>query len=230
MIEIADINGVRYAGFPNDHLFKEIKGGNDFVDHFLKDVIAKYVHQDSVCVDVGANLGYVSLYLAARAKKVIALEPQPVVFMQLCANLFLNSRFNVTPHRLAAHSTPCMLDFAGYQSGWVGATSFDDYTKIGSIGSISLSACHDGEMQAVRLDDLIDEKVDFIKVDAQGADIDVILGAEALLEKYHPVVVFEYEDDLSQANYHRTIADLTPLLERLGYKTTEIFPGNYLLT
>ena len=89
--------GTRFIGFPNDHLFSEIKSGNSFTDGFLKGVIEKYVKPDSVCVDVGANLGYVSLYLAQRCKRVLAFEPQPVVFLQLCANLFLNQQFNVTP-------------------------------------------------------------------------------------------------------------------------------------
>jgi len=231
MIEIITTSeGTKYAGFPNDHLFKEIARGNLFVDDFLKGVIAEHVKPDSVCLDVGANLGYVSLYLAKRCKKVISFEPQPNVFLQLCANLFLNETWNVTPHPLAAHSKFCRMDFASYQSGWVGESAWHDYGRINSIGSVSLSDNSDGKMRAVRLDEFITEPVNFIKVDAQGADVDVILGCEGLMEKYRPIIVFEYEDDLSRENYHRELNDLFPFLTKHHYSINRLYEGNYILS
>lgn len=217
----------RFAGFPRDHLFSLIKQGRDFEDAFLKPVIEQYVTKDSVCVDVGANLGYVSVYLAKRAAKVIALEPQPVVYLQLCANLFLNECFNVTPIQCGAFSSSTSFGFASYQSGWVGASDFSDYSAIGSIGSISLQPGA-GQMRGERLDSLIKERVDFIKIDAQGADIDAILGAEGLVAAYRPVIVFEYEDDLSKTNYGRVLADLTPFLERHRYDIKSLHGDNYV--
>lgn len=228
MIELIQTDGIYYAGFPQDHLFKLIKAGNGFVDDFLKDVIDRYVKPDSVCIDVGANLGYVSIYLSKRCKKVIALEPQPTVFMQLCANLFLNECLNVQPLQFGAHSKTCILGFADYQSGWVGTKDLNDYSKIGSIGSVSLHEDPDGAMAAFRLDSVIFEKVSFIKVDAQGADVDTVLGCELLMGS-RPVIAFEYEDDLSRANYNRTLADLNPFLEKHRYGMRTLHGGNYLL-
>lgn len=227
---ITTLNGTRFIGYPNDHLFSLIKKGETFVDGYVKDAIDKYVKQDSVCIDVGANLGYVSLYMASRAKWVHCFEPQPVVFLQLCANLFLNQRLNVKPHNMGCHSKDSTLDFADYQSGWVGTNDFSDYSKIKSIGSISFQQKPNGTIPACRLDGVVEGRVDFIKIDAQGADIDVILGAERILREHHPIVIFEYEDDLSTNNYGRRLSDLDPLLADLGYKTTEVFNGNFLLT
>lgn len=228
--------GTRYAGFPQDHLFGLIKGGNTFPDTFLLESIARYVKPDSVCIDVGANLGYVTLYLAARCKRVLALEPQHAVFLQLCANLFLNEAWNVTPYHLAAHSKDCFVDLAPYQSGWVGVKAGDnirDPNKVGSLGSVSFTetaANTDGAVCAVRLDDYIgDEPVTLIKVDAQGADVDVVLGCARLMVNQRPVIVFEYEDDLSQRNYSTKLSDLDPLLERTRYIKRCLFGGNYIL-
>ena len=223
-------DGTQFVGYPNDHLFSLIKNGETFVDAYVKDAIDRYVTPESVCIDVGANLGYVSLYLAAKCRKVYSFEPQPVVFLQLCANLFLNQRLNVKPYNAGCHSKPCFIDFADYQSGWVGTGDFSDYSKIKSIGSVSMSQKADGKILAVRLDDVIMGKVDFIKIDAQGADVDVILGAERIMREHHPVIIFEYEDDLSVKNYGRTLQDLCDLTKSLGYKSQEVYPGNFLLT
>jgi len=187
------------------------------------------VTPDSVCVDVGANLGYVSLYLATRCKHVYSFEPQAVVFLQLCANLFLNQRFNVTPYNVGLHSHTTFLDFADHQSGWVGTSDYSDYNKIRSIGSISLRASVEGTIPAKRLDEVMNDKVDFIKIDAQGADIDVLIGAQDLVTAYHPIIIFEYEDDLSRINYGRDMEDIYAFVNKNGYNMTEVYPGNYLL-
>jgi FkbM family methyltransferase len=223
-------DGTVFAGYPNDHLFSEISNGHVFVDWYVKDAIDRYVKPDSICVDVGANLGYVSLYMAQRSHFVYAFEPQFVVYLQLCANIFLNQRFNIKPHHMGLYSKETMLDFGDYQDGWVGTKDFSDYTKIKSIGSISFQPKISGSVQAKRLDDVIHSRVDFIKIDAQGADIDVLYGAKETLRKYHPIVIFEYESDFSTKNYGRTLDDVKPLVNELGYKMVEVFTGNFLLT
>ena len=130
MIEFIKIKDSNFVGFSNDYLFNEIKRGNIFPDYFIREIIDKYVKKDSVCLDIGANLGYVSIYLSKKCKRVYSFEPQHVVFFQLCANLFLNECFNVFPLELAAYSTDIKFDFANYQNGWVQADKFDDYSKI----------------------------------------------------------------------------------------------------
>lgn len=219
----------RFAGFSNDYLFGLIRDGSGFVDDFLVPVIERHVKPDSVCVDVGANLGYVSVYLSKRARKVYSLEPQPVVFLQLCGNLFLNECFNVEPLRYAALSHAGSIDFAPQQTGWVGTNDLSDYNKVKSIGSVALKPGA-GSMKGARLDSLITERIDFIKVDAEGGDIEAILGASALIEIYRPVIVFEYDEQSSSTNYGRTLNDLSSLIKTNRYQLTEIAPGNYLMT
>lgn len=220
-----------FAGFSQDHLFSLLKDGNPFVDGYVKEQIDRLVTKDSACVDVGANLGYISVYLSKRCRKLWAIEPQPTVYLQLCCNLFLNECFNVTPIHAGATSHHCSLDFARYQSGWVGTDNFSDYHQIRSIGSVSLKESQGGEIPGVPLDSLISEPVDFIKIDAQGADIDVILGAQRLMAAYRPHIVWEYERDLSSINYGRELErDLLPVLERHKYDIIEIYADNFLLS
>jgi len=236
-------NGDYLMGYKNDYLFNNLKGGTGFVDHFLLPVIEKYVKPESVCVDVGANLGYVSLYLSKRCKRVHAFEPQFPVFLQLCTNAFLNQRFNITPYHLALGAWAGEVKMASYQSGWVGADTLDDYSKIKSIGSVSFtpytSRRNTQDMTSAEMKPLdyitreagkIPGPLDFIKIDAQGADIDVIIGAEFTIMSHRPVIVFEYENDLSKNNYGRDMSDLNLFMKRIGgYETICLFEGNYAL-
>lgn len=229
MIELIKTKTMNLVGFPNDHLFDEIKKGSEFDDFFLKEIIDARAKSDWCCIDAGANLGYVSIYLSRKCRKVYSFEPQPIVFLQLCANLFINECFNVSPFNLAAHSKECLLDFASYQGGWVGTNDFNDYNKIRSIGSISLSASSSGKMRAVRLDESVHEKVDFIKIDCQGADIDVLIGCQKIVDRDRPLMVMEWEEDLSTKNYNRPFSDLEAFAKTNQYKMTSVHGGNYLL-
>lgn len=219
------------VGFSNDYLFNIIKNGNEFPDDFLLPIIDKYVNSESVCIDVGANLGYVSIYLAQKCRKLYSIEPQPVVYLQLCANLFLNKCFNASALNIGCHSYRCNLDFAEYQSGWAGTDNVKDIETVKSFGALSLTQNKTGNIEAHRLDSLFsNQKIDFIKIDCQGADIDVILGAEEIIKQYHPVIVFEYEEDMSVKNYGRVLSDLYPFLEKYNYKISQLFGENHLLS
>ena len=230
MIEvITTSDGIKFAGYSQDYLFKIIKNGDTFPDKYVKDVIDKYVTKDSVCIDVGANLGYVSVYLAKKCKYLYSFEPQKNVYFQLCANLFLNECYNVTSYNKAVYSYNKKFDYASFQSGWVGTKEITNVDKITSFGAISLIPSEGGKIESVTLDQSFSEKIDFIKIDAQGADIDVILGADNLVARDHPIIVFEYEEDLSLINYNRTLSDLTNFILRHKYKMLEIHPKNYLL-
>jgi FkbM family methyltransferase len=231
MIQLIGNKNFKFLGFQQDHLFQEMQRGEGFIDTYLIPEMERYVKKDSICIDVGANLGYVSIYLSKKCKYLYALEPQPIVYLQLCGNLFLNECWNVKALELAAHSIDCNLDFAKYQSGWVGTDKFDDYHKIGSIGSISLSQNENGKMKAVRLDSIISEKIDFIKIDAQGADIDIVFGCEKIIQNSRPAIVFEYEPDLSINNYSRKLddPDFVEFLKKYNYEMVCLFGDNYVL-
>jgi len=231
MIKLITANcGTKYLGYSNDHLFKEIEGGNTFIDSAIKKVIDDVVTPDSVCIDAGSNLGYITMYLAKRCKKVFAFEPQKVVYLQLCGNLFLNECFNVTPYNLGVYHESKNFTFSKFQDGWVGKTDFKNYNEITSIGSISIEPNPEGEMKCVRLDEQINERVDFIKFDCEGGDIDGILGAEKLIERFHPKIVFEYHTETANEVYHRPFSDIYDIARRHKYKLIQIDVANYLLS
>lgn len=216
------------SGFDTDYLFKLIKSGNSFPDNFLLDVFDKYITKDSVCVDIGANIGYVSVELAKRSKFVHSFEPQSIIYQVLERNLAQNNCFNTKTYQSACHSKSCWMDFGKCQNGWLGTQNPKNTESITSFGALSFEVSDSGSIFAARLDDFIETEVNFIKIDAQGADIDCIIGTEKLIAKYHPVIVFEYEEEFSTENYGRNFSDLDKFIARYNYNRKQLFEQNWL--
>lgn len=217
------------SGFDTDYLFKLIKGGNSFPDDFLLPVFDQYINKNSVCVDIGANIGYVSIELAKRSKFVYSFEPQPLIYQVLLKNLVQNSCANAQAFNMGCYSKTTRLDFGDYQNGWLGTNNPSDLESITSFGALSLKSSEKGFVEAKRLDEIIKGPIDFIKIDAQGADIDCIFGAEGLIAKYHPVIVFEYEEEFSTKNYGRNFNDLSNFTSKYKYNYKQLFEQNWLL-
>src|SRR5882672_283151 len=97
-----------------------------------------------VAIDVGANIGCVTVPLARRAKFVVAIEPQRVTFQHLCANVAINSLRNVvTLHAAAA------------ESGGKVRVSQVDFDAPQNIASAFIDDAADGDnTMVVALDDL----------------------------------------------------------------------------
>jgi len=139
-----------------------------------------------VVIEVGANMGVHTAPMARALgrRRLLALEPQRVIFQQLCANLALNGLDNVTALPYAAGAAP-----------GVAAIELPDYRRPGNFGAASLEAAAGGATEWVQqapLDALVgEERVGLIKVDVEGAEIDVLRGAAHILRRDRPVLYVE---------------------------------------
>ncbi len=145
-------------------------------------VMVRLVGAGDLVLDVGANVGTVTLPLAAHvgpSGRVIAFEPQRLVFQHLCANIALNGLTNVDARWAAVGAT------AG--SARIPAL---DPTLAENFGATRLAA--DGEVVAVTpIDSLQLERCDLIKIDVEGMEDDVLRGAEHTIAKHRPALYFE---------------------------------------
>ena len=138
-------------------------------------------------VDVGANIGIYTLAgsrIVGRSGRVIAFEPSVQSFPILRENICLNGLTNVQAFRVA------LLDKTGdaflYHGEDPGKNSFgsDPYAE------------RRGEMVEARsLDEALDlasiQSVDVIKIDVEGAEELVLLGAKRVVHAHRPIVLFE---------------------------------------
>ena len=79
-----------------------------------------------------------------------------------------------------------------------------------------------------RMDDEIHEPVCFLKIDVEGAELDVLRGAEQTLTTYHPVTMIEMKNR-HQRRAGRTTADILETMERFGYNDHVAYtPGDII--
>jgi FkbM family methyltransferase len=146
------------------------------------------IDRPGTVVEVGANIGSQTVPLAKAAKAagadVIAFEPQPFVFQNLCANLALNAIDNVAAWPFACAAQPGTV--------WLPCP---DYRAMGNFGAVSAGTqpLDDGvEVPCVRLDDMIRGRtVHLLKVDVEGYELPVLQGAEEILANHRPLLYVE---------------------------------------
>lgn len=140
----------------------------------------------AVIVEVGANLGAHTVRLAKHATlsgRVIAYEPQPAIFQALCGTIALNSLLNVEcyPYGLGAASANVILPAL-------------DYRQPNNFGGISLlqPAAQGIQVAVQRLDDVFHwGRLDLLKIDVEGMELEVLQGAQQTISKYQPIIYLE---------------------------------------
>ena len=141
--------------------------------------------QNSVVVEIGANIGTHTQALSKMVGengRVYAFEPQRVVFQTLCANMALNSIENVEAFQTALSNENGSLLLPDIQ-----------YDKEGNFGGIEIDKFSYGrKIPKVKLDDFLElDSLDFIKIDVEGMEKEVIDGAIGLIEKFKPILYVE---------------------------------------
>jgi FkbM family methyltransferase len=127
-----------------------------------------------VFVDVGANVGTAAFAaLGAGFERVVAIEPVPATFRLLRANLALNRAEDaVLALRLALSDEPGSMRM--------------DVTQ--GSRKARLDAGGEEEVEVARLDDVVEGEVDFLLVDAEGHEVQVLAGGERVLGTGVPLV------------------------------------------
>lgn len=171
------------------------------------------------CLDVGANVGAVALALAKFAGpsgKVYAFEPGPPNQQRLRANLALNPKLLARTEVLA-----CGVGETPGELWWA--------EEEGNPGNALLSDKGTHKIPVTTLDVFLSERrlggVDFVKIDVEGMELQVMRGGKELLRRFHPVLYFETLPRYVQSAKGAAFSDLrTLLVEELGY---ELFRLNH---
>lgn len=170
----------------------------------------EHVKKFDMALDVGANVGLISVPLSKQFKKTIAIECIPETFECLSYNLrnFKNSvQYNFAVSDKNGNIEVAIPKHNGsvVSSGWA---SINPERKKSFQEKILLN------IETRTIDSLNLEDLDFLKIDVEQAELSVITGAINTIKKFKPVIEFENKRG---ENRHVII-----LLEQIGYK---IAPG-----
>lgn len=163
-----------------------------FWEIWLTQFIARRIHPGAGVIDVGANYGYFSVLMADLVGphgSLLCLEPNPPAHTALVQSLALNGFSNQTvTHMLAAGSQS--------ENGYLFIPDNEpkNATLVTPLLAASLPDTRIVSIQVATLDQLwpAGRRLDFMKIDTEGAEENVIAGAAGLIEQWHPDIVLEF--------------------------------------
>ncbi len=178
-------------------------------------VLDQLLHRDDLTfVDIGANQGEFSLFAAKRLRhgQVVAFEPDPELSERLRRNLGRNGFDSVTVRQHALWHEDATLELHRPAGQW------DDGSTNEGLGSLYASPGTTvvDVVDCRRLDDVVEEldlaRVDVIKIDVEGAEVNVLRGAQRTLSTHSPILLVEADRVRSDATEH----DVESLLDILA--------------
>lgn len=181
--------------------------------------ILKDAGYGAVFVDVGANVGAYTLGLRRFCSKVHSFEPQRIIYNMLCGSVALNGCLNIFCHNVA-------LGAANH--GTIEVPQFD-YNKPLSFGSIEFGAEQKEPLSQQRqynplwretvplrtLDSYNLDRVDVLKIDVEGMELDVLSGAAATITHCRPVILIEHGKS-DRGILHAVIESMGYIVEESG--------------
>lgn len=186
----------------------------------IVDLIRKYVKPGDICLDVGANVGSLTLVMAQAVGpggRVIAVEPHPAVCSRLQANVALNRLAQVTVVQAAISDADGTTDFFGFDQG-----SF--HQGVSSLLP-DAEACRKMTVRTVQGATLLQEagidRCDFLKIDVEGVESVVLNQFSDLIERCRPVVICEYRK-AHWTKFGHSLKDVLERFARLRYTMSVI--------
>lgn len=163
----------------------------------MQRMLENLVQPGAIVVDVGANIGYNTLYAAHCAGprgRVYAIEPAQDNLAILYTNLFANHLSNVIVLPYAASSVSATRQF--YMRG--------DTSAVNSLYKDNFYApiTNMVEVLTAPLDDLISDTPDLVKIDVEGGELDVLHGMSRMLQAANLHLIIEWHPTLQQAAGH----------------------------
>ena len=171
-------------------------------------LIISECRQGSVCIDVGANYGFITTIMALAVGAngvVLSFEPEAPIYRELKANIATNQLDQTC--KLLPVAVGCSTDLEEKRLATQALNGFGEFDTLDRV------FCEHG------LDHL-----DLIKVDVDGGDYNVLLGARKVIERFHPILIVEMESH--QEEIYQLIKDIgySHILDMQG---NAVVPGNW---
>jgi FkbM family methyltransferase len=195
--------------FESDHIYKQLSIKNNFYELKLLNKI-KSLNLTGTYVDVGANIGNHTVFFSkfCPSDKVISIELSQNIFEVLNRNVNENNNLSNVE-----------LINVGVGEKYKTVTISDmDVTNVGMTKITS----DGGDVIVDTLDNILQNEtnISVIKIDVEGYEKNVLIGAKEIIKKHSPIIIAELKDD-KEFNEFKEIAD------EIGYVTDKV---NYAST
>lgn len=186
-------------------------------DEDLKKIAAERISSDSVVWDVGANCGVFS-FSSSAAKSIVSVEADPFLSNLIQESIIIND-LPVVLVSAAAYSESGIAEFSIAKRG----------RASNHLSAVAGRSQTGGEryrilVPTITLDMLLDKvpAPTFIKIDVEGAEVNVLKGATRILSEFRPTLYLE--------TVAETHAECARILEENGYELSKGANMNWLCT
>jgi FkbM family methyltransferase len=159
-------------------------------------------------IDVGANVGTHSICFANSARRVYAIEAHPQTYLHLCANIILNQKLNIEPINLA------LGDMDGPQL-MADIDPTKPSTPMGARVGAGITPIKMARLDSLNLD------ADFMKIDVEGYELEVLKGAKHTLMRNDTAVFVEI-------HHHELVQEINDYMAALGYSNAPLLENRYI--
>lgn len=151
-------------------------------DRLTKQVIKKAVSKKSVCVDIGCHKGEIfDLFIKqSPSQKHYGFEPIPSFYKNLKKKYKQHYIFN---YALSNKNGETEFQYVKNAPAYSGIKNRKYSIENPEIETI--------KVPLKKLDDVLTSKVDFMKIDVEGGELDVLKGAKNTILTYKPIIIFE---------------------------------------
>ena len=195
----------------------------------IKKLAKKIDDKNNLFLDIGANQGTITKIVLDNTQNlnVICYEPHSEHYKKLSQNLNKEKRCKIFQYAVGSKiEDKILFDWKKYGTGF--ASFYKDSIKqflLPTYGKISLD--YENSVKVITLDSInYDKKIEFIKIDVEGNEFEVLKGARDSIKNHEPKYILL---EFNEANVHSRVfmKDLINLLD--GYSLYRIMPGGKIL-
>lgn len=186
----------------NDFFIGAVIANTRSYEPYVTDEVRQLLKPGMVFIDIGANIGYFALLAATLVSptgRVYAFEPNPDNCQMFEKSIKANGFDNIQlfPYAVAEAQQAFNLDVGGTNSNG----RIIDFSSQAVPGQAAPR-----RVEAVVLDDILPnlERVDVIKLDIEGAEPRAWQGMQQIVNRFRPVLVFEFSPELIPITSHVT--------------------------
>ena len=163
-----------------------------------KRILSPYVKPGAIAIDVGANLGFLTTLcsqMVGSSGCVHSFEPSPATYLKLLEVIKANGLKNVKSHNVGCGEVPAIMKLSVTESSGNSSLRLRD--------DLPYRVRKTQDVKIVVLDEYLGSdlsRLDFLKIDTEGFEDSVLLGARNILMKFHPIIYLELSSEYFESS------------------------------
>ena len=189
------------------------------------------IKRGDIIFDVGANIGELTLLFSRFAEngQVHSFEPTPTTFEKLSSIIKCTNNTNIKLNNLAVSNKSGFIHFNIYEEEFAAWNTMAN-RPLGAYG-INVIPPKSVIIPTVSIDDYCSEngieKIDLLKIDVEGAELNVLKGAEGMFsEKKIKVCVFEFGQTIFDMG--NTVEEFKQFFKKYNYKIGNVSKNQHV--